>query len=502
MKFIRNHVSLSQRISIGLSAYHHSGIYGAITELAFENRVSRGFVYFCKSQLLMLLLQMELVCESVAISSTGLNLQEIVVCLYLEGESSVDGIQRMIWSLYGQSICAGRISEILNQYGRELAQYSITKALAQGLTLLVIDELFANGCPILVILDPCSLFVYEIRLVSKRDQDTWGESLERLVEEGDAIRVIADEAAAIRAAVGATCGTDSYGADHFHLLHPFKKLLLKLAKKAADTAKTTEKLREALEEAKGSALTKARKEHEEASQKEREASDIYNNYSYLFVSLCEHFRPVNTDTASLRTEEDATVQCQAALELMGEIDQDEVQKEAKGLIKKLPLALNYLKETPQVLGKLKKIVTDELSLQAFLMFYAYVKRLASAHKSQKEALKEQKNFWEKSLIEELGKSEFKRLWAQVEAELETLVRASSMVENLNSRLRRFLDTSRGQVNQERLNLIRFYFNHKVFSRGKRTGCSPIQLLHGQKERVSWIHALRDEVQRSPLALII
>ena len=78
----------------------------------------------------------------------------------------------------------------------------------------------------------------------------------------------------------------------------------------------------------------------------------------------------------------------------------------------------------------------------------------------------------------------------MEKQLFSIIRSSSMVENTNSRLRPFFDAARGQINQNRLNLIRFYLNHKVFERGRRKGKAPAQILYG-KNRASenWLFKL-------------
>jgi hypothetical protein len=60
-------------------------------------------------------------------------------------------------------------------------------------------------------------------------------------------------------------------------------------------------------------------------------------------------------------------------------------------------------------------------------------------------------------------------------------RCSSMVENLNSRLRNYF-TLRRQVGGEYLGLLQFFLNHRTFLRSRvaeRVGKSPKQLMTGQ-----------------------
>jgi chromosome segregation ATPase len=71
-----------------------------------------------------------------------------------------------------------------------------------------------------------------------------------------------------------------------------------------------------------------------------------------------------------------------------------------------------------------------------------------------------------------------------------VVRASSLVENLNSRLRSYFFLRR-QVGPDYLELLRFYLNHRRFQRSEheeRVGKSPAQLLSGQ-EHAHWLELL-------------
>lgn len=64
--------------------------------------------------------------------------------------------------------------------------------------------------------------------------------------------------------------------------------------------------------------------------------------------------------------------------------------------------------------------------------------------------------------------------------LEAEVRSSSLVENINSALRPLLETCRGQVEQEMLELFAYGHNHRRFVRGKRAGKAPIEMLTGKE----------------------
>ncbi len=69
-------------------------------------------------------------------------------------------------------------------------------------------------------------------------------------------------------------------------------------------------------------------------------------------------------------------------------------------------------------------------------------------------------------------------------------RASSIVENLNSRLRNYFFLRR-HMGDDYLHLLRFFLNHRHFLRSdrpERVGQSPAQLLLGQPHR-HWLELL-------------
>ena len=80
--------------------------------------------------------------------------------------------------------------------------------------------------------------------------------------------------------------------------------------------------------------------------------------------------------------------------------------------------------------------------------------------------------------------------ARVEQLRAGVVRASSVVENVNSRLRNYFFL-RKEVGQGYLELLRFFLNHRRFLRSaheERVGQSPAELLNGQ-EHDHWLEML-------------
>lgn len=63
--------------------------------------------------------------------------------------------------------------------------------------------------------------------------------------------------------------------------------------------------------------------------------------------------------------------------------------------------------------------------------------------------------------------------------LDSILRASSLVEMVNSLIRPSLHSCKGHITQEALNLIMFYHNQRRYKHGKRQGKAPIALLTGE-----------------------
>ena len=66
---------------------------------------------------------------------------------------------------------------------------------------------------------------------------------------------------------------------------------------------------------------------------------------------------------------------------------------------------------------------------------------------------------------------------------------------VNSLLRPSLNSCKGQITQEALNLIMFYHNHRRYKSGKRKGKAPLELLTGEPLKAQWWELLLQQVHR-------
>jgi hypothetical protein len=99
--------------------------------------------------------------------------------------------------------------------------------------------------------------------------------------------------------------------------------------------------------------------------------------------------------------------------------------------------------------------------------------------------------WQKlALLQERLGERFYPLCVALEELLQRVVRASSVVENLNSRLRSYFFLRR-RLGPDALTLLQFFLNHRRFCRSEhpeRVGKSPAELLTGQ-DHSHWLELL-------------
>ena len=90
---------------------------------------------------------------------------------------------------------------------------------------------------------------------------------------------------------------------------------------------------------------------------------------------------------------------------------------------------------------------------------------------------------------------FKTVKESIYAGLDKIIQSSAIVENINSIVRMSLNTSRDNINQEMLNLIMFYHNHRRYKDGKRKDNTPMELLTGKIQNKDWLEILLNIVEQ-------
>src|SRR5438093_7543499 len=131
-------------------------------------------------------------------------------------------------------------------------------------------------------------------------------------------------------------------------------------------------------------------------------------------------------------------------------------------------------------------------LDALVLAWHHAHLSYQSHAKQKRYHQHESQQW-LDFAEGLLENQFAPLQAVVFEKLDAIVQASSLVELVNSFIRPYLNSSKGQITQETLNLIMFYHNHRRYKSGKRQGKAPIELLTGEPLEAPWWELLLQQV---------
>jgi hypothetical protein len=389
-------------------------------------------------------------------------------------------------------VSVGRISEILNEYGSYLESGETVSVRVKFIS----DEIFI-GRPILVTVEPLSGDILGLELCDNRDKETWGACWLELVdnETGQIERIIADQAKGLVGGVELLFDESQkvYQSDLFHVLMRLVSGIWRAERKAYAAIGKQDDAAAKFERAKSEAvLSKRLEKYEEAKAEAEKWIRYYDESMYLFRELQEVLRMVDSKKGELRRKADVIGELQAILELLeSEIDDQKIRKGAGYIRDHQDTLFVYFDEVEAVAEFLNRAIAEDQVRHCLLRIYACQRQLYVAYGRRKRQLEARRAALQESRIARIGEAEYERFYQLVEQRLSAIIRSSSMVENTNSRLRRFFDSARGQINQNRLNLIRFYLNHKPFERGRRQGKTPAQLFHGDEASAEhWLTILR------------
>ena len=185
------------RLTIAIDALHAmlNGVWGTITNLADEYRISRPFVYSLADKLKEAgrFLFGETAEFVPASSPRELSIQ-MMLSLRLEGCSSIGAISTIMNRFEFELHSAGSISQTLSRIGSLLpTTLSTEKGIIQYL-VFASDEIFSKTTPILVTVDPCSSAIVRIELADSRKAEDWKRHFECLYDNGvEAIYLVCDE---------------------------------------------------------------------------------------------------------------------------------------------------------------------------------------------------------------------------------------------------------------------------------------------------------------------
>jgi hypothetical protein len=395
---------------------------------------------------------------------------QLVLGLLLICHSSLRGVCELLTDLFDYPLSLGTVHHLLQQ------AVAPARACHQGQHLAAVrlgapDEIFQAGQPVLVGADVASTYCYLLSLEEHRDADTWGIRLLELAERGfqpDA--TIADFASRLRAGQAAALPGVPCRGDVFHALQKLVPVVGYLDNRAYATIATRSDL-----------------ERRPARTETREGRKALSLAAQL-----HHARVAETKAITLA--EDVTLLLRWLREDLLRVAGPDY--ETRSALSDWLVAELRARE-PQCPHRLRPVRTLLENHQADLLAFAkdlnqQLQALAAEFAVAPAVVQEILQTtalpptsgprWvrEAALWHQLGER-YPAVRGAVTELAGRVVRASSVIENFNSRLRNYFFLRR-HLGRDYLALRQFFLNHRRFLRSEhaeRAGKSPAELLTGQ-----------------------
>jgi hypothetical protein len=399
-------------------------------------------------------------------------LQQLVLGLTLICHSSVRGVCELLQDLFDHPLSVGTVHNILHQAVAAARRVNSRQDLA-CVRIGAHDEIFQAGRPVLVGADVASTYCYLLSLEGHRDADTWGVRLLELRDRGfHPDSTIADFASGLRAGQTEALPDVPCRGDVFHALQQATPLVGYLDNRAYEAIATRSRLesRQARTEHRhgrkdaslAGQLRYAREAEAKAITLAEEVAvligwlrqDVLSARGPSYAGRCALYDWI---VAELRLREPSCAHRIGPVRCLLENQREALLAFAK-----------------QLDGDLWALAEDLAVPQTMV---EDVRRVLGLAGCRPERWQQEQLLWAR------WGSRYGVVREAVEELLGQVVRASSVIENLNSRLRCYFFLRR-HLGADYLTLVQFFLNQRRFVRSEhpeRVGKSPAELLTGRPQ---------------------
>lgn len=486
MKFTRRHdLDPQTRIEIVKDVWINQGIYGKMTQIAQDYHISRTFLYqlswAAKHHLEELFSDPQYLIEP-----SDFLLEPWILVLRLAGQCSIPSISSIFKHFDYQPSSVGYLSQYLKDYGRSVP--STLRVAEKKMVFYLSDEIFAIGVPILVTLEAQSTAILKIELASDRSAETWEAHFKDLDKHlFHSIGMASDRGVGLMTGYQAACQDGRWVCDQFHEFQELFHRCQQLERKAYGAIGKEMEAVALFHNAKSEAnLQKRLEQYERSHQACEQAMARYDQLSLLLQWLRATLH-LCSPLGRLRTVEGVRSALIYLLDMIQEVDDEKLAKLLKPIRSHLDDILVPFEQVESVHGELLELMPEPI-VDALVLAWHHNHLSYQSHGQKKHAHQQQSQQW-LDFAEGLLDDQFEPRKVLVFEKLDTVVKASSLVEMVNSLLRPYLNSSKGQITQETLNLIMFYHNHRRYKGGRRQGKAPIELLTGEALQGDWVELL-------------
>ena len=486
MKFTRrSDLDPQTRIDIVKDVWINQGIYGKMTQLAQEYDISRTFLYqlswAARSHLEDLFSDPQHL-----VQPPEFPLEPWILSLRLEGNCSIPSIASIFKHFDHRPNSVGYLSEFLQDYGRCVP--STLSMPHQKVVFYLSDEIFALRVPILVTVDAQSSAILKIELAADRSAQTWERHFKDLgVHRFHSLGMASDRGVGLKAGYQAACQDGFWVCDQFHEFHDLFKRCHQLERKAYGAIGKEIKAAKTFAKAKSEGnLQRRLAQYETAHHDCDHAIERYDQLEGL-LSMLRDTLHLCSNWGRLRTVEEVRSELTLILSLMEDIEDAKLPKLLKPIRSHMEDILVPFGQVERVQADLLEVMPEPI-VEALALAWHHDHLVYQSHGQKKPYHRRESDYW-LTFSEGLLDDQFEEFKGLVFEKLDSIVKASSLVEMVNSLIRPYLNNSKGHITQETLNLIMFYHNHRRYKGGRRQGKAPIELLTGEALQSDWVDLL-------------
>lgn len=399
-------------------------------------------------------------------------IKRIIISCALECKGSIEDIQAHLENIFDHHISEGSISNILSEAADKAKAFN-ESILLDKIKIGVSDEIFQAGDPVLVGVDPITTFVYLMVPSEKRDSVSWWAAYcEKQENQGLNIEEsITDGGLGMKKGIKEAFEEIREQYDIFHMLMKFTKAANIYENKTYASINTEYKHEKKLLK-RNPKITIS--DYESARLK---ASAGIKKYDKLVILISWLHELLNFGGYSY---EDRLELLSFILEELGNLQLNSIylDEAIKTLSSNKEALLLFVKKAEKLF--LELAIEEDIRIDTLNLFW-----------QQYGTSSDQKEYWQldcrlKSMLD----NDYCRIKNKAQKILKSIVRCSSIVENINSQIRPYLLLKR-TLKGKFLDLLQFYLNNRKYlnSRVKeRKGKSPLELLTG-KDYGNWLDIL-------------
>jgi len=459
----------SEKFIIGCKAV--AGV--PVSEISKNSGMSRVYVYKLKDEVEEHAKSLdELTVNGKTITIDKAFKKRAILVLAFENRSSIEGIQRNFEILYDEHVSIGYISGVLKEAGLKAQEFDDSISL-EGIRQGANDEIFQGNKPILTGIDPISSYIYLMEEATNRDSQTWETYISDCQDRGLQLEVsINDGGAGLISGISKACPELEFQRDTFHASYEMGKEVSKVERQAYSAMKEEAELENRVKS--GRSRQKTKDKLEDAKIKADDVAYLYDIINILFSWLKELFG------FSGYGRQDTIALIEFILQEMEDFLDifPGLTAECEKIRKISPELLSFIGRLEREMGL--RAIELGIPPDAFRIMY---RQLAFGSSS-----KQYKDMEYQLVIMLMGKYDEARF--EFQKILDGTKKASSLVENLNGRIRVYIDIKR-IIPTRFFVLLKVFFNTRPYRRSRikeRIGKSPLELLTGRPQP-SFLEAL-------------